>query len=222
MGDSTILVLNCGSMRPPLGGLRAATICLAVETSAGWVLIDSGFGTHDFLTPCRRMRIWRFVFGLDPREEQAAVHQLAARGISAGDVRHVILTHLHFDHAGGLPDFPQARVHLLRREWEAARHPRTLLEFGYLPAQWSHDPAWVFHEAGEVDWHGRLAARLLPGIMPEMLLVPLPGHTRGHCGVGNPEAGRMAVPGRRCGVALPPAQRRQRSPAGSLPPAMAA
>jgi glyoxylase-like metal-dependent hydrolase (beta-lactamase superfamily II) len=181
--ESEILVLDCGSMRPPIGGLRAATLCLALETSAGWTLVDTGFGTQDFAAPSLRMRFWRIVFGLEPRETQAAVHQLRQRGISPDDVRHIILTHLHFDHAGGLRDFPLAQVHLSRRESEAERHPRTFLEHGYLPAHWSHGPHWVLHEPGETTWHGKPAARVLPGAKPEILLVPLPGHTSGHCGV---------------------------------------
>jgi len=40
--------------------------------------------------------------------------------VDASDVRHIVLTHLGFDHAGGLDDFPAATVHLLRQESDHA------------------------------------------------------------------------------------------------------
>ena len=45
-------------------------------------------------------------------------------GFSPDDVRHIVLTHLDFDHAGGIEDFPNARVHVLAREREAAERER--------------------------------------------------------------------------------------------------
>lgn len=183
MTNPNILFLNCGAMSPPFAHLQAASLCLAIESDDGWVLVDTGFGTRDFAAPSRRMRLWRGVFGIAPQESQAAVHQLAAHGIPSGDLRHVVLTHLHFDHTGGLRDFPLARVHLARREAEAAQHPRKLMELGYLRAHWSHGPRWVDHELGSLTWQGKPAVRVLPGVRPEILLVSLPGHTSGHCGV---------------------------------------
>jgi len=183
LSDPNILFLNCGAMTPPLAHLQAVSLCLALETDDGWVLVDTGFGTRDFTSPTRRMRLWRAIFGIAPQESQAAIHQLAGHGISSQDLRHIVLTHLHFDHAGGLRDFPSAQVHVARREAQASRHPRKLLELGYLPAHWAHGPRWVIHEPGSLSWQGKPAVRVLPGVRPEILLVSLPGHTSGHCGV---------------------------------------
>lgn len=53
-------------------------------------------------------------------EEETAVRQVAALGYTPEDVRHIVVTHLDVDHCGGLPDFPDAQVHVLAKELEAA------------------------------------------------------------------------------------------------------
>jgi len=59
------------------------------------------------------------------------------------NIRHIVMTHLHFDPAGGLPDFPHAQVHVHRREVEAMRHPRTWIELAYDRSDFAHQPAWA-------------------------------------------------------------------------------
>ena len=63
------------------------------------------------------------------REEETAVRQIEALGFSPSDVRHIVITHLDFDHAGGLEDFPNATVHLMDAEFSAATGPRR----GFVP-----------------------------------------------------------------------------------------
>jgi glyoxylase-like metal-dependent hydrolase (beta-lactamase superfamily II) len=99
-------------------------------------------------------------------------------------VRHILVTHLDVDHTGGLPDFPTAKVHVHAAEHAGAIARATLLEKSrYRPAHWAHNPSWVLHgEAGE-PWFGFACVRDLRGLPPEILLIPLVGHTRGHAGV---------------------------------------
>jgi glyoxylase-like metal-dependent hydrolase (beta-lactamase superfamily II) len=106
---------------------------------------------------------------------------MARRGYPPEAVRHIVMTHLHFDHAGGLPDFPRAQVHVHRREYEAMRHPRTWIELAYDRSDFGHQPRWVLYDQPDAEWLGLEAIRL--PFSPEMYLVPLFGHTRGHCGV---------------------------------------
>ena len=54
------------------------------------------------------------------RAEETAAHQIAALGYSLDEVRHIVLTHLDLDHAGGMADFPRAQVHVLAAEHNAA------------------------------------------------------------------------------------------------------
>lgn len=121
-------------------------------------------------------------FRLQRDPETTAVRQLAKQGISPESVTHIVLTHLHFDHAGGLPDFANAQVHVHRREYEAFLGPRSWIEVAYDRADAAHGPAWVLYDQTDADWMGFEGIRL--PFTPEMYLIPLFGHTRGHCGVG--------------------------------------
>jgi glyoxylase-like metal-dependent hydrolase (beta-lactamase superfamily II) len=76
---------------------------------------------------------------LDPSD--TAIGQVRRLGFNPRDVRHIVPTQLDLDHAGGLPDFPWADVHVFRPEYEAALHPRTLTERKrYRSVHWAHGP----------------------------------------------------------------------------------
>lgn len=151
--------------------------CLLVETSAGLVLIGTGFGLRDVAEP--RARLSRFFLALvkpDLREDMTAIRQIQRLGLDPRDVRHIVLTHLDFDHAGGLDDFPHARVHLMTSERDAALAQRTWMDRQrFRPQQWSTRGQWRTYDgaAGE-HWMGLECVRDLHGLPPELLMVPLP------------------------------------------------
>ncbi|GAB3811319.1 MBL fold metallo-hydrolase [Micromonospora zhanjiangensis] len=190
--------LNCATLRPPLRRLvngtgklfEAGTMvchCLLVETDEGLVLVDSGLGTADVRDPVGSLG-GRFVRLTRPRADlrETARHQVTELGYRPEDVRHIVLTHLDLDHAGGIVDFPWARVHVHARELAAATRPSTGKEKTgrYRPNHWAHGPDWVTYPDTSGDtWFDLPAVRQLDGLPPEILLVPLPGHTRGHTGV---------------------------------------
>jgi glyoxylase-like metal-dependent hydrolase (beta-lactamase superfamily II) len=163
--------------------LRSLVYCLLVETDDGPVLVDTGFGLQDYENPTLMMDGFLRLMGVPRKVEETAVYQVESLGYDRQDVKHIVLTHLHLDHAGGLRDFPHANVHLFRGELESATRPNTLLERGCDSAHWAHDPKWVFYEQVDGEWFGFPRIELLDGISPQMFMVPLPGHTRGHCGV---------------------------------------
>ncbi len=182
-------------MCPPIGKLTSPTRgffergllichCLLIETERdGLVLVDTGLGTADVADP-ERLGPIRFLLASDLKEEETAVRRVEALGHSAGDVRHIVVTHLDLDHAGGLGDFPKAKVHCMRKERDAAANPRTHIERErYRPAQWAHDPEWALYAVNGERWFGFEAVRDLDGLPPEILLVPLHGHSRGHAAV---------------------------------------
>jgi glyoxylase-like metal-dependent hydrolase (beta-lactamase superfamily II) len=181
--------LNCGSFRQvesPEDGLspaRAINHCLVAETdSDGLVLIETGLGLADARTPDDTLDAsWIQLVEPVLAEDETAVRQLARLGYSPRDVRHIIVTHLDVDHSGGLPDFPDAQVHVLAAELEAALAEAP--SFRYRPAHWAHDPKWVTYapEPGQ-EWFG-FTSTGLRGLGPDIQLIPLGGHTAGHAGV---------------------------------------
>lgn len=172
----------------PVGGTggRLACHCLLVEARSGLVLVDTGLGLRDVAGPRTRLgRAALRVLRPELREQMTAIRQIERLGFEAEDVRHVVLTHLELDHAGGLDDFPHASVHLLDDERRAALARRTPLDrLRYRPEQWGSRERWHAYARGEGEpWFGFDAVRDLDGLPPDILLVPLLGHTLGHAGV---------------------------------------
>ena len=121
---------------------------------------------------------------MDRRLEETAVYQVEALGFNREEVKHIVLTHLHCDHSGGLPDFPHAQVHVFAQEFETAMHPKGPLARFYEPDHWQHGPDWLIHDGQDaIDWFGLDSIPVKADIRPEVRLIPLPGHTQGHCGV---------------------------------------
>lgn len=193
--------LNCGTLKPVFPDVKAIVYCLLIDTKEGLVLVDTGFGTRDYSQPSRKMGFFLHWMGVPKDPEQCAVHQVERLGYRPEDVQDIIQTHLHIDHAGGLPDFPWARVHVFHKEYEAIQAPKGLLEFAYMQEHWAHQPKWVLHESRLVDWYGLKAIPVLKKGGVEFLLIPLPGHTRGHCGVAIGKPGNWLL---HCGDAASP------------------
>lgn len=170
--------------------------CLLLETSAGLVLCDTGLGLRDVAQP--RDRLSAFFLALlspDFREEMTAVRQIEALGYKAQDVRHIVLTHLDFDHAGGLDDFPNATIHMLAAERDAAVLQRTWLDRQrFRPQQWSTRDKWRVYAPGAGEsWFGFDRVRALEGIPEDIALLPLIGHTHGHCGIAVQRADKWTL-----------------------------
>jgi glyoxylase-like metal-dependent hydrolase (beta-lactamase superfamily II) len=159
--------------------------CLLIETDQGLVLVDTGFGLDDINRPRPRLsglflRLDRIRFD----ERDTAIEQVRELGFKPEDVRHLVMTHLDFDHAGGISDFPWATVHVLADEATAARHRHGFLaRRRYRPAQWRAAGRWQEYQAAGESWFGFAAVRQLVGLPPEILMVPLAGHTHGHAGI---------------------------------------
>ena len=166
-----------------LADARLVCHCLLIEGGDGLVLVDTGFGDEDTRNPRPLGRPFTSIVRPRLVLAETAHSQILARGFQTQDVRQIITTHLDLDHSGGLPDFPEAEVHLLGSEREAAMHPPLRERMRYVASHWSHQPRWVEHAAGGEDWFGFAGVRILPGSDTEILLIPLPGHTIGHTGV---------------------------------------
>jgi glyoxylase-like metal-dependent hydrolase (beta-lactamase superfamily II) len=180
--------LDCACIQGlSIGGRHLACHCLLLETPAsGLVLVDTGLGIQDLIDPAPRCG-WEFAYGYARPQRDvayAALSRIQALGFAARDVRHIVLTHMDLDHVGGLSDFPEARVHLHQAEHAAAMARRGFkARRRYRPAFWAHGPRFATYVEGGEPWFGFEAVRGLAELPDDILLIPLVGHTLGHCGV---------------------------------------
>lgn len=159
--------------------------CLLVETESGLVLVDTGLGCDDIASAKTRLSLgFRLLSNPQLKQHETALFQVEQLGYRRSDVRHIILTHLDLDHAGGISDFPQAQVHLLQSELQSAKATGGWIHrFRYRPAQWQQHSHWVTYQSRGENWFEFEAVRSLQGLPPEILLIPLQGHTPGHAGI---------------------------------------
>jgi glyoxylase-like metal-dependent hydrolase (beta-lactamase superfamily II) len=191
--------LNCGTLYP-LGCGELVCHVLLVETGNGLVLIDTGFGPKDCLEPAKRVGPSRYLIRPVLRPEEAAVNQVERLGFRRDDVRHVVITHFDGDHIGGLSDFPEAQIHVTAAEaLGAMRAPSRSEHFRYRAVQWAHGPKIVEHTPDGEKWRGFAAAKELDEVSPGIVLISLPGHTRGHACVAVDAGHRWVV---HCGDAF--------------------
>jgi glyoxylase-like metal-dependent hydrolase (beta-lactamase superfamily II) len=186
--------INCATLCPAaafliggkgLGRGHMVAHCLVVETARdGLVLVDTGFGTRDVEGHTNLAGGFKRLAGPKLAYEETALAQLPLLGYRPQDVRHIVVTHLDLDHAGGLVDFPDAKVHLHAREHAAVLTKRSFKEKSrYISAHWAHGPKWeVYTEDGDT-WRGLPAVSRLRGIDADIGLLPMHGHTRGHSAV---------------------------------------
>ncbi len=189
--------LNCGSfcalghpvlnrLLPKLDQFNLVCHCLLIESNSGLILVDTGLGLKDIRNQERFKS--NFVFNHLARPkldvEETAFMQIIKKGFNPKDVKHIIATHFDSDHIGGIADFPDAVVHVLKDEWDAAHNPHNPKEkFRYSPIRWEANPFFETYTTQGDSWKGLGKAQGLKGITDPIYMVSLPGHTRGHSGV---------------------------------------
>lgn len=142
------------------------------------VLVDCGIG-GDYQEKYGEKLGAKFAEMYAVTSDASIGHSLAALGLSETDIDHVILTHLHFDHAGGatrwqegrlVPTFPKARYYVQRANFETASTPNLREKASYYTANFR-----PLDEAGVLQILDGPVENLLPGISVEVTN----GHTRG-------------------------------------------
>jgi glyoxylase-like metal-dependent hydrolase (beta-lactamase superfamily II) len=124
---------------------------------------------------------YRRAVEMDVRPEDEIGPQLAALGIRPEDVRTLVLTHFHTDHAGGLRHFPRSRVLVSGDDFATARSVVGRLQ-GYLPQHWPSwfDPTPIPFAPQPVGPLERSFSLTAAG---DVRIVPTPGHTPAHVSV---------------------------------------
>lgn len=170
---------------------RVPIVAFLIEhPSAGPILVDTGFhrAIADGFTRERARNLGPtgllMARNIRMRPEQTVAAQLRARGITPADIRLIVMTHLHFDHASALAEFPGATVVVSQPEWNAARgRAATLL--GYPPAQIDPDLSYrtVDFGAAAARPRGPFARSLDLFGDGSLILLDTPGHSIGHLSV---------------------------------------
>lgn len=182
-----LATIRGGSWRP---ATFPALVALIVHPSEGPILFDTGYDPA-FLDSTRRFpeRLYRWL--TPPEITSPVADRLTAEGVDPAEVRHIVLSHFHGDHASGLSRFPNAVVHCskagLGSVWGrgrirslAAGTPHGLLPpdlpgrcafFEDQPALALERDLLPFDSGADVLGDGSLLA------------VPLPGHCPGHWGL---------------------------------------
>jgi len=180
----TIHLLNCFTCNARWPSkLKTGMACLLIESEQGSILIDTGLGLDDYAHPTWMTNLFRVVTIVPFDVNEAAVNRIKQLGFDPEDVRHIVLTHMHFDHMSGLPDFPRAKVHVHRREYDSFTDGKLLqwTDAAYIPRYIAHKPEFVLYDTVDSKWYDFDAIRL--PFQPEMYFIPLFGHSYGHCGV---------------------------------------
>jgi glyoxylase-like metal-dependent hydrolase (beta-lactamase superfamily II) len=149
--------------------IQLAMRCLLLEGEGRRILVDDGVGDK---MPAKLADIYAVDLSQLTLEQS-----LADAGLGVGDITDVVLTHLHFDHAGGstrleggslVPRMPNALYHVQRRNWDNAHHPNPRERASYLPENFDpletagrlrlwdgHQKPWKGFELFTADGHTR-------------------------------------------------------------------
>jgi N-acyl homoserine lactone hydrolase len=176
----TISTRGCGERF-----ILAEPVCAyLLDTTRGWVLLDAGINVANLRDPAR-LKDYYLDRGITPpivRGCHEMEQQFAEIGIGFADVRHVILSHLHFDHSGYLGHFRHARISIQRREHAFAFGVSP--GYAYIRSDYD-DPALDWHVV-DGDWRAQ----------PGLDLLDTHGHTPGHQSavVELPNSGAIVLP----------------------------
>ena len=190
---------------------------LVEHPGAGPILIDTGLHPSVAVDPGQNFGgVWKRLLKFRMSPEQGLRQQLLARGIGHHDVGVVVMTHLHYDHASGVSEFPDPTYVVSRPN---GRRPHTARRCATATSAASSTirstGRRVDYDAADVDSHatfGRAVDLFGDG---SVRLLSTPGHTAGHQ-IGAAPARRPRGPAhRRCG--LPGAHDQRRRAAADHP-----
>ena len=112
-----------------------ALFALISHLSAGHILFDTGYSDR-FFSETRRFpfRLYALTTPVTVPPQESAVSQLQQHSIAPTAIQHIIISHFHADHIGGLRDFPEAKFLLLKSAYQAVKDSRGIraLRAGFL------------------------------------------------------------------------------------------
>jgi N-acyl homoserine lactone hydrolase len=172
-----VYALTCGWLTGALSGfiaggegsIKVPVPVFLIDHPKGRVVFDAGMHPDAGPDPEGRLGILAPFFQVDMGPDDNVAARLAALDIDAGRIDRLVLSHLHFDHAGGAALLPNARLVVQKKEWEAGGDEdiRARCSFDTRDYQLGHDVELV---EGEHDVFGD----------GRVVCLPTHGHTPGH------------------------------------------
>jgi glyoxylase-like metal-dependent hydrolase (beta-lactamase superfamily II) len=179
---ATLRALGVGTPRSKWWGVPVRAF-LVHHPKAGPFLVDTGL--HPSVSSSPRANLGRlntslFRPELAPGEDVPS--QLRSRGIDAKSIRLVVMTHLHYDHASGMAEFPGATFVLTENEWTAATTERRPFLQGYRPAHYDYafDYRTVSYDSDRVASYSTFGRTFDLFGDGSVRLASTPGHSAGH------------------------------------------
>jgi len=160
---------------------------LVEHPGAGRILIDTGFHPSVAVDPKENLgRVGARVFAPEMEASDAVPAQLRSRGIEPSEIKTVIMTHLHGDHASGISEFPGPTFLISQQEWDEASTVSRPAMHGYVRRHFDHAFDFRTIDFGADDGvdsfatFGRAVDVFGDG---SVRLAFTPGHTLGHMSV---------------------------------------
>lgn len=171
--------LNCVKIVSPVNE-NVCGHCVLIKEGGRLILVDTGIGLLDNLHPAERIgQSLIDMVGYRFDENLTAIRQIEKLGFDPGQVTDCILSHLDNDHIGGIADFPNAIIHVGIEEFESYQSGNSR----YLKTPLLHNPKVITYKKSDLNWFGFEARNINLGLETEIFLIPLFGHTLGHCGI---------------------------------------
>jgi N-acyl homoserine lactone hydrolase len=172
-----LFAFTCGWLTGPTGlfldgehgTIRMPVPAFLIRHPQGDVLFDTGLHPDIAHDAKGRLGFLADVFATELGTSDVVGARLAALDVAADRLRHVVLSHLHFDHAGGLASLPNARVVVQRRDWEAGHDPDQAAAVAFATQDYDHG-----HDVQLVDGEHDLFGD------GRIVCLPTHGHTPGH------------------------------------------
>ena len=178
MGAKRLLVLPTGSCflsesRIRRGGSSTEIVEIpmpmyAIDTDDGWIIYDTGCDPNVAIDPSGTWGKLANAYRIEMKNEDHQLARLASIGVTPKDVSHVVASHLHMDHAGGLRFFQDSIIHVQKAEFRWAHFPDKIASAGYVASDF--DSASLNFQLDEGDKE----------IVPGVYVILTDGHTPGH------------------------------------------
>jgi glyoxylase-like metal-dependent hydrolase (beta-lactamase superfamily II) len=152
-----------------------AVAFLLRHPESGPILVDTGYSPRFFAETAKfPARIYRGITKVTLTDEGGIAARVALEGIDPAEVKHVIITHFHADHIGGLRDFPKATFYGAAGAYDSVKASRgfAAVRHAFLPGLLPDDFAERVRFVKEGD-------EMFPGIT----VLELPGHAAGQIGL---------------------------------------